>query len=168
MMKLTRRKLLAGIGISASGYGLSTGINLGWSQSVNVDYSGMTTSDKPLVKNEQLSLDDKSAFPNYYKSLVTSNDQLRWNYLREEDAALANDMKQTNWDSEILAVFGMVLPRNKGFNSNGVSLKDRTLTMELILEDRPSTSSALTIMNQVTRVENIKETPDDFEVSVTY
>lgn len=159
---------MAGLGVSASGYGLTTVADLGWSQSVNVDYSGMTTTDQPLVRNEHLTIDGESSFPNYYKALVTSSDQFRWKYLREEDAALADDMEQTNWDSEVLAVFGMVLPRNKGFNSKGVSLKDGTLTMKLVLEDRPSASSAVTIMNQVLRLENIKETPDDFEVSVTY
>lgn len=167
-MNVTRRKLLAGFGISASGYGLTTFAELGQSQTVNVDYSGTTTTDEPLVKNASLSIDEESSFPNYYKALVTSRDQFRWEYLRKEDAALADDMERTDWSSEVLSVFGMVLPRDKGFNSDGVTLTDETLAVSLILEERPSSSSALTIMNHVARVENIKETPEELEVSVTY
>lgn len=167
-MKVTRRKLLAGLGVSAGGYGLITVVGSGRPRRVNVDYSGVTTSEKPLVKNAHLSIDGESSHPNYYKALVTSRDELRWDYLAEEDAMLADALEQTNWESEYLAIFGMVLPKDKGFNAEDTTVKEGTLTMNLILTDSPSGSSELTIVNQITRIENVKHTPDQLKVNVTY
>lgn len=167
-MKVTRRKLLAGAGLAAGGFGLATVVGSSRSRRADVDYSGMTTSEKPLVKNAHLSTDSESKFPNHYKALVTSRDELRWDYLVEEDAMLADSLEQTDWDSEVVAIFGMVLPRDRGFDPENTTVHEGTLTMNLVLERRPSESSTSTIMNQITRVENVPEPPEQLEVRVTY
>lgn len=168
MMQITRRKLLAGTAISASGYGFVSIADLNSARTVNVDYSGTTTTDEPIVKDEGLSIDGGIQHGNYYKALVTSKNEVRWKYLRKEDSALARSLEQTNWSTELVAVFGLVLPRNKGFNPEETSLKDGTLTKNLVLEDRPSASSELTILTHVMRLESVEKTPETFEVDVTY
>jgi hypothetical protein len=167
-MQITRRKLLAGLGISASGYGLVSVADINSDRTANVDYSGTTTTDEPIVKDEQLSTDGGIQHGNHYKKLVTSKNEVRWEYLRKKDSALAESLERTNWSTELVTVFGLVLPKNRGFNPAKTTLKDGTLTKNLLLEDRPSASSELTVLTHVMRLENVEKTPETFEVSVTY
>lgn len=143
-------------------------IGSGQTGRVDVDFSGTATSEKPFVKNAHLSIDGGASYPNYYKALVTSRDELRWEYLVEEKALLVDNLNNTSWESEYLAIFGMVLPRDRGFNAEETTIKDGTLTKTLILKDRSSGSSALTIMNHITRIKNVEERPKKLEVSVVY
>jgi hypothetical protein len=169
-MELDRRKLLAGLGASVGGLGLTTVLGESRSRKVHVDFSGTIPSEKPLVKGETLSEDAKSAYPNHYETLVSSRDELRWDYF-EEDSALrlsAGDLEKTDWNSQLLVVFGMVLPRTKDFQPTGrTTLNDGMLTVPLALDERSSGSSELVIMNYVERVDLGRE-PEELAVPVTY
>ncbi|MFC4448755.1 hypothetical protein [Halorussus aquaticus] len=167
-MQITRRKALTGLGISASGFGLASIVDRNSATAMNVDYSGTTATEKPIVKNEQLSIDGGLEHGIYYKSLVTSKNEVRWEYLRKEDSSLAGSLEKTNWGSELLTVFGLALPRNVGFDPKETTLEDGTLTKNLTLQETPSSSSELTIRTHVMRLENVNQTPETFEVDVTY
>lgn len=170
VMKVSRRKLLAGLGVSASAFGLAAVVDGGQSQNVHVNLSANVPSEKPLVKNETLSIGSETPYPNYYKALVSSRDELRWDYFAEDSALsmFIDDFEETDWDSQLLVIFGMVLPRTKDFQPvDGTTLQDGTLTVPLALDDRPSSSSELVIMNYIERVD-LAEKPHDLAVSVTY
>lgn len=167
-MQITRRKLLAGLGISVGGYGLVSIADRNSARAINVDYSGTTTTGEPIVEGERLSIDGGIQHGNYYKAIVASKSEVRWEYLRNEDSSLAGSLEQTNWSSEFITVFGLILPRNRGFDPEETTLKDGTLTKNLVLKERPSASSELTILTHVMRLENVEKTPETFEVNVTY
>lgn len=169
-MKVGRRKLLAGLGVSASAFGLAAVVDGGRSQSVHVDLSANVPSEKPLVKNETLSVDSGPAHLNYYKVLVSSRDELRWDLFAEDPTLrmFVDDFEETDWDSQLLVIFGMVLPRTKDFQPvDDTTLEDGTLTVPLALDDRPSSSTEAVIMNYIERVD-LDEKPHDLAVSVTY
>lgn len=169
-MKTTRRKLLAGLGALAGALGLTTFVDGGQAEAVNTDLSGNVPSEKPLVKDETLSIDSAQTYPNYYKSLVSSHEELRWDYFADDSALslFMDDLEDTDWDSQLVVIFGAVLPRTQDFQPTGeTKIKDATLSVPLALDDRPSGSSELVIMNYVERVD-LTETPDSLAVSVEY
>jgi hypothetical protein len=167
-MDPTRRKLLAGIAISASGLSIAGCSDITNNTHVDIDYSGMTTAEEPIIKGEGLSITNESSGASTYKEIVTEESEIRWEYLQQEDGMLAASLSDTNWGSEYVAIFGMVLPRTRGFNPEEITRGQETLRMHLLLEGRPSASADRTIMHHISRVENINQPPEKFEVSVTY
>jgi len=167
MDRVSRRRFLAGVGITTAGVGVGAGLTAEQAKAADVDYSGETTTDEPLIHDENLSIDAASS-ASYYKGIVTSSDELRWEYLREEDGMLAGSLEQTEWDSQYLTIFGMVLPRDVGFNAGRSVREDDVLTMNLTVVSRGSASSERTIMHQITRVENSQNPPERLQVAVEY
>lgn len=169
-MKTSRRNLLAGLGVSSAALGLTTFVDGGQAETVHVDLSGNVPSEKPLVTDETLSIDSAKTYPNYYKSLVSSHEELRWDYFADDSALslFMDDLEETDWDSQLVVIFGAVLPRTKDFQPTGeTKIKDGILTVPLALDDRPSASSELVIMNYVERVD-LTDTPDSLAISVEY
>jgi hypothetical protein len=169
-MELDRRKLLAGLGASVGGLGLATVLGESRSRKVHVDFSGTIPSEKPLVKGETLALDGGPAYPNHYEALVSSRDELRWDYFAEDSALRlsAGDLEKTDWNSQLLVIFGLVLPRTKDLQPRDrTTLNDGTLTVPLTLDERSSGSSEPVIMNYLERVDIGRE-PEELAVPVTY
>lgn len=171
-MPITRRKLIACSTILATSGCLSIEdplSNVGVANpNPHVKFSGNVSTGEPLVVDANLSTD--VAYPNHYSALLRSEetaDRIRWEYIRQEIPMFVDDLEGTNFDSEFLLLFGMVLPRIKQLESGPIRYEDGTLYSEYQIEDRSSSSTEMSINTNVQRIV-ADEIPEDVEYEVRF
>lgn len=173
-MELSRRKLLtcstlSGITLGTSGC-LSGGSGLanldGADSDVTVKFEGSVSSEEPLVENTNLSA--QTAYPHQYSAVVLpkdDRDEIRWDYVRQEIPLLVDDLEATDFESQFLVVFGMILPETKQLQSGAVSLENGTLRSRYRIGSDSSGASGLTTNTYIRRLEPVVQFDDvKFEV----
>lgn len=175
-MKLSRRKVLArsalsGVAVGASGCLSRSGgpANLGGpGPDVTVKFEGSVSTDEPLVENVAVSTRDP--FPYQYSYVAFSEDtkgKIRKDYVREEMPLLVDELEETDFESQSLVFFGMVLPETKQLQAGPLSLEDGTLHSEYRIGSDSSGASGLTINTYIRRLEPTVR-PENVKFEVTF
>lgn len=176
IMGLTRRKLITSSALSGAIVGiagcLSQGSEVtnlgGGNQSLRINFAGNVSTDKPLIKETDLSSD--SAYPNYYSALLGSEraaDKIQMEYVRQEIPQFVDELEETDFDSEYLVFFGMVLPRSKQLQSGLTTFKNGTLYSEYHIAKRSSDSSEVSINTNIQRIK-ARNLPNNVEYEVRF
>lgn len=174
-MKVSRRKLIAtsaltGTVISLSGclsranHNLST---MSTDSEVRVRFSGNVSTGSPIIKRKELST--QSSYPNYYSAAIKTNsekDRIRFEYIQKEVPQLESKLTETDFDSEYLIFFGMVLPRSQQLSSGEADIKNNNVYFEYTVEESGSSSTELVINTNIRRIEG--RAPEDIEYNVTF
>lgn len=173
-MELTRRQLIACSTLSSAILGLSGCLsqggrirNLGMSPAgPRVTFAGNVSTEEPLIENSDFSTE--AAYPHYYSALVESEnatDKIRWEYIRQEIPQFVDELRETDFGSEFLLFFGMVLPPTKQISAGSTFYKDNTLISEYQIEESSSASQVLSVNTNVKRIKD--KVPDDVEFKLT-
>lgn len=166
-MRSTRRTFLGTSILLSVTAGAGCLESLGLSNSVRVSFSGNVHADEPLVEGVH-GLGD--GYPHHYVRLVTSKGQeeteVRWDYIDDELPLLTGSLEGTDFDSEFLLFFGVVLPRNRSLQPDTATrIEDGTLYTDYRIEESGSASSEIAINTAIKRVVH-DERPDDAHIGL--
>ncbi len=168
-MKLTRRRLATRSALAAALAGTAGCVGNLASRGPRVTFSGNVHSEEPLVEDVDISVEDR--YPNHYSRIVTSKDaeseEIRWGYIEREHGGLVDDLEGTDFDSEFLMFFGLVLPRTKQLQPGSTRIEDDTLHVEYSVAPASSGNSEVVLNTAMMRVIH-DDPPSDVSVSVTY
>lgn len=133
-----------------------------------VKFEGNVSTGEPLVSGTELSTD--AAYPHHYSAVVDAKpetDRIRWEYIRDEISPIEDELRETDFESELLTLFGMVLPQTKQLQPRTVSFDDGVLYVTFEVGERSSAASGLAINTSIQRVRT-EESPDDVEFGVRF
>lgn len=171
-MGITRREVVSKSALSAAVFGVSgclgrAGNTLGQPENTpSVAFSGNVDAREPLTESAGLSTEE--SYPRHYSKLVTSknaeSEEIRWEYIEQELPGLVDDLEGTDFDSEFLLFFGLVLPRTKQLQPGETVIKDGTLHAEYHVEPDTAGSSEIVVNTAIKRV--VADPPENVEVTV--
>lgn len=171
-MKLTRRDLITKSALSTAVIGVSGCLGRVVNEFGNrprVTFSGNVDSEEPLVEDTGLST--KDTYPYHYSKLITSKQaeekEIRWEYIEQELPGFVDDLEGTDFDSEFLLFFGLMLPRTRQLQSGPTSIKDGTLHTEYRVAPDPAGSRQLVVNTAIQRVIH-DDPPENVKVSVQF
>lgn len=172
-MELTRRRLLTSSALLGTSVGMSGCTSLPDSilgrSDLRVKYSGNVSSDEPLV--EDAGLFEQDSYPYHYSRLITTeqeeSEEIRWEYIEDELPLLVENLEGTDFSSEFLVFFGLVLPARKQLGGGSTSYEDDTLYAEYRVEDNSTPSIEIRVNTQMMRVQH-DEVPEKLEPTVHF
>lgn len=124
-------------------------------------FDGSVWADEPLVTPDEPS--PTAGPPHQYGQVVTAENQqqIRWEYIKQELPLLVDELEATDFATEFLLFFGMVLnPSKQQLQTGKTELTDGTLTAEYRIDSHSSANTNRRINTIIQRYEAIDSLED--------
>lgn len=171
---VTRRKFVAALLTSSTVAGsgcLETPAGIFHeSDTLRTTFSGNVHTREPLTENAELSTAD--SYPYHYWELVTTeaeeSENIRWEYIQDEIPLLEGNLEGTEFGSEFLLFFGMVLPRTRQLQPESTTtIEDDTLYAGYRIDRASSNSSEVAVNTAIKRIKH-EDPPGNVAVDVRF
>lgn len=132
------------------------------------NFTGNISTEEPVITDTALESGDQ--YPYYYFKVIDSESEdetIRWSYLEDETPTLPNTLHDTSYETEILVLFGLLLPNTRRLNVENTQFDNNILRREYRVLDQRSGSSAVEVSTHISRLE-FDGVVEEAEASVTF